>query len=84
MIHSCKHIKVKCIDSRPKGGHRYRRYKCLHCGVRFSTVELRVEKSSCGGDTVLDSLRQEMRKDGCITGEQEVAIRKLIKAFRKG
>ena len=39
----CKSSMLKCIDSRPINGRTRRRYECLKCRERFSTVEISVE-----------------------------------------
>jgi len=43
----CNHKKAKCVDSRVNiNGIRHRRYQCINCGVRYSTIELRVPEGS--------------------------------------
>ena len=42
---NCIH-KYMCVDTRPKGSYRLRSYKCSHCGIRHSSVEVRVSDTS--------------------------------------
>lgn len=35
----CKHTNDKCIDSRRTNEGRRRRYVCIDCGYRYTTVE---------------------------------------------
>lgn len=37
----CAHEKSKCVDSRPFAGYRRRRYECVSCKWRWSTVEVK-------------------------------------------
>jgi len=39
----CKSYQVSCIDSRQHPDYRNRRYKCLDCSKRFSTMEVIVD-----------------------------------------
>lgn len=36
----CGSEQTKCINTRPRGEIRYRRYTCLNCGRRFTTWEI--------------------------------------------
>ncbi len=36
----CGSEQTKCINTRPRGGTRYRRYTCQNCGRRFTTWEI--------------------------------------------
>lgn len=40
----CEHEKVKCINSRDVDGDTRRRYKCLGCGYRYTTIEIRLDR----------------------------------------
>jgi transcriptional regulator NrdR family protein len=78
----CKHTATKCIDSRARraGGDAYRtrRYQCLDCGLRFSTVEVPVELTPKVPG--IKSLRAELG----LTDEQRAAIAHLIEVFVGG
>jgi len=56
--------KSEAIDSRQLTQHRYRRYRCLKCGTRYSTAEFIVAVgNSAGGHPVQDWLIK-MRTEG--------------------
>ena len=77
MVKKCRHANLKCVDSRPKDGWRYRRYKCLSCGVRMTTVEVLVgEELGPGQRTEL--FRAELVKQ--LSNEQARSLLEQIAA----
>ena len=72
-----KHKPV-CIDSRPEDTYRRRRYRCAHCGRRWSTVEVEVEMHR-GGPKGIDLLREQLGAG--LTDDQLKAIRALVESF---
>ena len=74
----CNHKKTKVIDSRKIREGVRRRYKCLSCGERWSTVEVIVDTSKCkNGFNSYDALKKEIS----LTPEQIKAIVNLIESF---
>jgi len=42
----CAHERVEVIDARGLRGHRRRRYRCIDCDYRYSTIEMPVPLTS--------------------------------------
>ena len=74
----CKHERTHCYDSRKYETYRRRRYECLDCGKRFTTVETEISlprgHKVSNADTVL-------RKKFGLSRRQQKAIGELIQAF---
>ena len=50
----CRSTGSSCVsDSRVRGSYRYRRYRCLACGEKWSTKEFRARGNLRGRDPVL-------------------------------
>jgi len=46
-VRNCLHERAKTIDSRgPKGQRKRRRYECVDCGYRWTTVEIPISITS--------------------------------------
>jgi transcriptional regulator NrdR family protein len=58
---SCTHDNSKCTDTRAMPGYRKRRYKCLDCGERYSTIEVVVATPEAGIKSLLDQLKQDIK-----------------------
>lgn len=76
MPDSCNHERAKCYNSRKRGEARWRRYKCLDCGHRWTTVEVEVDAKGAGfpAETLL-------RAKFGVSIKQQEAILNLIEAF---
>jgi len=61
----CAHLKASCIDTRRhKDGYRIRRYRCLDCNERYSSVEVVVGQLVKGkGPSPLDLLKKKLCQD---------------------
>lgn len=57
------HCAPRVVDSRPRGGYRYRRYKCPQCGARWRTVELLAHsrKGSTSLPATVDAYKKEIK-----------------------
>lgn len=55
----CGHQHVECTDSRPHEQGKRRRYRCLTCGFKFSTIE-RVVTLVKGKVSTHDRAREEL------------------------
>lgn len=56
--------KSEAIDSRQLAEHRYRRYKCLVCGVRYSTGEFIVAIGNSSGGHPVKEWLTKLRTEG--------------------
>ena len=76
----CKHMNSKCLDSRPYYEYRRRRYECLDCGKRYSTVEIPMGERLPHGGMYTDAASVVRERFG-LTGRQQEAIGELIQAI---
>lgn len=67
------------MDSRKFKDFRRRRYQCVDCGEKFSTVEVRVDNMKRGGG--YRNAYELLREDFSMTHRQQDAIGELIQSF---
>ena len=79
MSKKCEHLRTQCLDSRPYREYRRRRYECLDCGERFSTIEVRMDNLRRGGG--YQDAMDLLRNDFGMTVRQQEAVGELIQAF---
>ena len=78
MAKKCKHERARVHNTRPMKNvpnGRWRRYHCMDCPERWTTIEMRVDVER--GGNAFDALRKSL----CITKRQHQAIGELIQAF---
>ena len=74
----CEHKRVHCYDSRRYKTYRWRRYKCLDCEYRFTTVELPVDLANT---SKIKNAEMILREKFGMTQRQQAAIGELIQSF---
>lgn len=65
---------ARCYDSRPTGRMRRRRYQCMACGERFSTIE-QVMTLTQG-----ESAAETLQRNASVEAQREMA-RQLARLF---
>lgn len=79
MMDECMHQSKDCIDSRVRGGYRYRRYSCKTCDAKINSVEIYFE-DGCK-PIKPEPLTQLITNHRGISEKQLDAIYGLIKSF---
>lgn len=67
----CEH-KAKCLDSRACKTHRRRRYVCESCGAKWTTIEVTVEGTGTGVDS-LKALTDKLKIKSSLDEAKELA-----------
>lgn len=75
---SCAHKNRKNIDSRPVVGGRRRRYECLDCKERFSTMEILIDNVKRGHK---NKMINQLQKQLGLSIDQINAVNELIRVF---
>lgn len=74
----CTHDNTKCINSRPIGkGYRRRRYKCLDCDKRFSSIEIPVHRDN----DFMRKLVEAVGNMALLSNLELYAVRAIITVF---
>lgn len=75
----CKKGAVFVINSRPKGGYRWRRYECDNCGHRHSTIEVPVHIKNRGNGASMIAMQNKFNE----FNDREIeAVMNLLKVFK--
>ena len=80
----CEHSNARCINSRTRGGFRYRRRKCDDCGVRFTTIEITLHDGRVHpGKNFWESAKEQIVEDTTgLTIKQIESIAVAVKKLR--
>lgn len=80
----CCGVKAQCYDSRMSGMSVRRRHRCLMCGRKWSSVELRIDGKRLPPAVLAEKtfIDQALTKVGELNEKQRTALTEMLRVFR--